>query len=94
MIEAKHRIKLIKTALESLKPTVLSLEDQSAHHAEHKGAQSGGGHFALTIVSEAFAGKTAVQRHQMIYQALGDLMKQDIHAISINAKTPDESLNP
>lgn len=86
----KDRIELIKTALQRLEPTVLAVEDQSAHHAGHAGAQSGGGHFALTIVSNVFEGKTAVKRHQMIYEALGDLMKQDIHAISIDAKTPNE----
>jgi BolA protein len=90
MTQANDRIELIKAALGSLKPTVLSLEDQSAQHAGHVGAQKGGGHFALTIVSDAFEGKTAVRRHQMIYEALGDLLKQDIHAISINAKTPNE----
>ncbi|HEV2524292.1 MAG TPA: BolA family protein [Gammaproteobacteria bacterium] len=90
MEQAKDRIELIKAALGSLEPTVLSVEDQSARHAGHAGAQSGGGHFALTIVSDAFEGKTAVRRHQMIYEALGELMKQDIHAISINAKTPNE----
>lgn len=87
MEHAKDRIELIKAALGSLQATVLTVEDQSARHAGHAGAQSGGGHFALTIVSDAFEGKTAVRRHQMIYEALGDLMKQDIHAISINAKT-------
>ena len=90
MAEANNRIERIKTALGNLQPTVLTVEDQSAHHAGHAGAQSGGGHFALTIVSDVFEGKTAVRRHQMIYEALGDLMKQDIHAISINAKTPNE----
>jgi len=90
MEQAKDRIKMIKAALGSFQPSVLTVEDQSAHHAGHAGAQSGGGHFALTIVSDAFEGKTAVRRHQMIYEALGDLMKQDIHAISITAKTPNE----
>ncbi len=90
MKHAKDRITMIKAALGSLQATVLTVEDQSAHHAGHAGAQSGGGHFALTIVSDTFEGKTAVRRHQMIYEALGDLMKEDIHAISINAKTSHE----
>lgn len=90
MEQAKDRISLIKAALQSLQPSVLTVDDQSYMHAGHAGAQSGGGHFTLTIVSEAFEGKTAVRRHQMIYEALGDLMKHDIHAISINAKTPGE----
>lgn len=90
MEQPKDSISLIKTALQSLQPTVLAVDDQSYMHRGHAGAQSGGGHFTLTIVSDAFAGKTAVRRHQMIYEALGDLMRQDIHAISINAKTPKE----
>jgi len=90
MKHAKDRITMIKAALGSLQATVLTVEDQSVHHADHAGAQSGGGHFALTIVSDTFEGKTAVRRHQMIYEALGDLMKEDIHAISINAKTSNE----
>jgi BolA family transcriptional regulator, general stress-responsive regulator len=90
MEQPKDRISLIKSALQSLQPTLLTLDDQSDFHANHSGAQSGGGHFTLTIVSEAFTGKTAVRRHQMIYEALGDLMKHDIHAISMNAKAPNE----
>ncbi len=90
MTQANNRIALIKTALQSLQPTALTVEDQSHLHAGHSGAQ-GGGHFVLTIVSDTFEGKTAVRRHQMIYEALGDLMKQEIHAVNINAKTPDEN---
>ena len=90
MAQSTDRISLIKAALQSLQPTLLTLDDQSDFHANHMGAQSGGGHFTLTIVSNAFEGKSAVRRHQMIYEALGDLMKHDIHAISINAKTPNE----
>lgn len=91
MTQTNNRIVSIKAALQGLQPIVLTIEDQSHLHAGHSGAQSGGGHFALTIVSNAFEGKTAVRRHQMIYEALGDLMKQEIHAISINAKTSDEN---
>ena len=85
-----NRIELIKTALSVLHPTHLSLEDKSAAHAGHPGAKSGGGHYNLVIESKEFEGKSAIQRHQMIYSALGELMKTDIHAISISAKTPTE----
>ena len=54
------------------------------------GAASGGGHFQLTIVSEAFQGKASVARHRMIYDALGDLMHKEIHALQIEAFTPDQ----
>ncbi|HEB78069.1 MAG TPA: BolA family transcriptional regulator [Methylothermaceae bacterium] len=84
------RVQLIKERLQqALSPVHMELVDASAAHAGHAQAQ-GAGHFYLTIVSEAFAGKTPVQRHQLVYQALGDLMHTEIHALSIQAYTPDE----
>jgi BolA protein len=81
----------IKQALtEALKPTLLEIIDNSAGHAGHAGARSGGGHYHVTIVADIFEGKSLVQRHQLIYQALGDLMKQQIHALGINALSPSE----
>lgn len=85
------QIKNLLTA--QLAPEQLEIIDHSAKHAGHAGAQSGGGHYFVTIVSSAFEGKTLVQRHQLIYKALGDLMKQEIHALGINALTPSED-NP
>ena len=79
----------IKSRLESLSPTTLEIQDDSALHAGHKG-NGGGGHFSLTIVSEAFCSKSAVARHRMVYQALSDLMPQQIHALSIHAIASDE----
>lgn len=82
---------LIKQKLEqALKPLVIDIIDHSAAHAGHYG-NGGGGHYHVTLVSDVFEGKTQVQRHQMVYQALGDLMKQDIHALGINALTPSEN---
>ena len=75
---------------ESLKPALLEIIDTSAAHAGHAGAKSGGGHYHVTIIAEAFEGKTLVQRHQLIYKALGDMMKQQIHALGINALSPSE----
>jgi BolA protein len=69
----------------------LELIDNSAEHAGHAGAKQGGGHYSVTIVASLFDGKTMVQRHQLIYQALGDLMKNEIHALGINALTPSEN---
>lgn len=74
----------------ALKPTLLEIIDNSAAHVGHVGAQKGGGHYNVTIVSDAFEKKTLVQRHQLIYGALGDMMKHDIHALGINAQTPTE----
>jgi len=83
---------LIKQKLnELLNPHLLELIDNSADHAGHAGAQKGGGHYSVTIVSELFDGKNMVQRHQLVYQALGDLMKNEIHALGINALTPSEN---
>ena len=85
-------VDLIKSLLtECLSPERLEIADNSQAHAGHAGAQSGGGHYHVTIVSEAFTGKSLVQRHQLIYKALGDLMKQEIHALGIEAFTPTES---
>jgi acid stress-induced BolA-like protein IbaG/YrbA len=49
-----------------------------------------GTHFEAVIVSEAFAGKSRVQRHQMVYQTLGDRMRAEIHALSMKTFTPQE----
>ena len=75
---------------ESFNPDLLEIIDNSAAHAGHAGAKSGGGHYHVTIVSAAFEDKSLVQRHQLIYKALGDLMKQEIHALGINALSPSE----
>ncbi len=72
-------------------PTTLEIVDDSAKHAGHAGARSGGGHFAVDIVSAAFAGKPLLQRHRMVYDALGDMMQSEIHALSIQARDPDQA---
>ncbi|MDD3884824.1 MAG: BolA family transcriptional regulator [Gallionella sp.] len=81
----------IRQRLESLEPIVTTLVDDSARHAGHAGARDGGSHFQLQIVSAQFSGKTTVARHRMIYSALGDMMKHDIHALNILALAPDET---
>ena len=80
---------VIRERLAALNPLALDLLDESGQHAGHAGAASGGGHWQLTIVSEAFRGKSAVARHRMVYEALGDLMKRDIHALKIEALAPE-----
>jgi BolA protein len=79
----------IRTRLEALSPSALNLEDESAQHAGHAGASSGG-HYRLTIVSKQFEGLNAVARHRLVYQTLGDLMQKGIHALAISAYTPEE----
>lgn len=83
-------IALMRQRLDALQPESVDILDDSAKHAGHAGAASGGGHFHLTIVSKHFAGKPQVARHRLIYQALGDLMPAQIHALSIAAYTPDQ----
>ncbi len=80
----------MKVRLASLAPQHLEIVDESALHAGHAGAQSGGGHFQLTLISPAFAGQNGVARHRLVYQALGDLMGGKIHALSIVALAPGE----
>ncbi len=83
---------LIKSLLtDALAPEQLDITDDSHAHAGHAGAKSGGGHYYVRITSSAFEGKSLVQRHQLIYQALGDLMKHEIHALGIEAFSPTES---
>lgn len=85
------RIDMIRERLQSgLAPVELEIDDQSALHAGHAGARGGGGHFAVRIVSTRFAGKSRVERHRMVYQALGNAMQSEIHALSIQSLTPDE----
>lgn len=80
----------MRERLASLAPRSLDIADESALHAGHEGARSGGGHYVLTIVSPKFDGQSTVARHRMIYVALGDLMQREIHALSIRALAPGE----
>lgn len=83
-------IETMQARLAALAPPHIEIEDDSASHAGHAGAKSGGGHFFLTIVSDQFAGQMTLARHRKIYELLGDMMHKEIHALSIKAHTPDE----
>ena len=85
-----NTIALMQDRLASLAPARLEISDDSHEHVGHAGAASGGGHYHVTIVSQAFAGKNLLARHRLVYQALGDLMQQRIHALAIAAYTPDQ----
>jgi BolA protein len=77
---------------EALAPTQLELEDQSAHHIGHAGHDARGeSHFALVIESPAFVGQSRVARQRMVYAALGDLMHDRVHALTIKALAPGEA---
>lgn len=87
----EQRPEAIRAALQAaLAPSALDVVDESHKHAGHAGARDGRGHFAVSVVSEAFAGKAPLARHRLVYAALGDLMTTDIHALSIHARTPAE----
>ena len=81
----------IREKLAPLGPESLSIDDESALHAGHEGAKGGGGHYRLRVVASAFAGKSLPARHRMIYDALGPLMKHEIHALAISAYAPGEA---
>ena len=82
---------IITTRLAVLKPISLEIQDDSAMHAGHAG-NTGGGHFSVKIVSSQFSQKSQIMRHRLIYQALTDLMPQQIHALSIVAISPDDTI--
>lgn len=85
-----NRIETMREMLAVLEPIRLEIIDESHKHAGHEGARGGGGHYLLQIVTLQFAGKSALARQRMIYSALGELMKHEIHALNIQANTPDE----
>lgn len=74
----------------SLHPEVCELHDDSAAHHGHAGAASGGGHYTVKIVCEQFEGLNRISRHRLVYDAVGDMMHKEIHALSIFALTPTE----
>ncbi len=90
MLTSEERIKLIKNRVnDALSPKNIEVIDDSADHIGHAGAASGAGHFTVIVVSEAFRGKTPVQCHRLVYDAIGDAMGGEIHALRINAKAPE-----
>ncbi|MDA3920008.1 MAG: BolA family transcriptional regulator [Salinisphaera sp.] len=85
------RIMRIREALQQgLDTDDIAIRDDSHLHAGHVGAQTGLGHFHATIRSPRFSGQNAINRHRLVYEALGELMQTDIHALSIRALAPEE----
>ena len=82
-------IALLRQRLAVLQPDSIIIQDDSHRHAGHAGAREGG-HYQLQIVAQAFAGKSTIARHRLIYDAAGDLMRGKIHALSIRAEFPGE----
>ncbi len=87
-----ERMTLIESRLAAALAPVASIavRDDSAQHAGHAGAAAGG-HYSVTIVAAAFAGKARVARHRMVYDALAEAMQRGIHALAITALTPEEA---
>ena len=85
------RIERIRNTLQTaFDPLALEIIDESHKHAGHASAQ-GGGHYIVQIVSATFTGKTTIQRHRMVYEAMAELMSSnEVHALSIQAHSPEE----
>ena len=85
------RVERIRERLKAeLKPMELELTDDSHLHVGHAGARDGRGHFTVRIVAPQFSGLRPLQRHQLVYKALADMMQTEIHALAIVATAPDE----
>ena len=80
----------LRSALEqAFAPSTLEIIDDSAAHAGHAGARSGG-HYRVKLVAEAFRGHTALERHRLVYAAVAPLLSGSVHALNIVARTPEE----
>ena len=77
-----------KLLIDAFAPSEVLVKDQSHLHAGHAGAKEGKGHFDVKIVSQEFAGQSRINRHRMVYDALGSFMQSDVHALRINAISP------
>ena len=87
----RNRMTRIRQRIEAeLAPESLEIDDESHLHAGHAGARDGRGHYQVIVVSSVFAGKTRIQRHRLVFDAVGELMETDIHALGVKAYTPDE----
>jgi BolA family transcriptional regulator, general stress-responsive regulator len=76
--------------LAALQPERVEVTDDSHQHAGHAGAADGRGHFTVLVVSKRFAGLSTLRRHRLVYDAVGDMMTTDLHALSIQALAPGE----
>jgi BolA protein len=86
------RVAEIRRRLEAaFAPTELEIIDDSKRHAGHAGARDGRGHFNVRISSQQFSGKRTIERHRMVYGALGSMMQTDIHALGVIATSPDDA---
>ena len=81
----------LRGALEqAFAPTTLEILDDSAAHAGHEGSRAGG-HYRVTVVAEAFRGRSRLERHRLVYAAVAPHFQGAVHALNIVARTPGES---
>ena len=90
VIGVDTRARIEQKLRDALDPVELDVIDQSAAHAGHAGAASGGGHYRVIVVSDAFEGMSQVQRHRRIYEILADEMRSAIHALSMSCNSRSE----
>jgi BolA protein len=92
MADPVDRVAALRAALErALQPADIEIVDESALHAGHPGARGGGGHYRLRVVADCFAGRSRVERHRLVYDALRDFMQRDVHALAMTLLAPDET---
>jgi BolA protein len=84
-------VERLRLRLQVLQPLRLAIEDDSAKHAGHEGAKSGGGHYRLHLVSHRFEGLPRLARHRLVYDSLGEMMQREVHALSMVLQTPEEA---
>lgn len=91
----RPRVERIRAVLEdAFAPARIAVDDDSARHAGHAGARGGAGHFRVRVESQAFSGRDRLERHRMVYQALAHMMPGEIHALNIDARSPDDEQPP
>lgn len=81
----------LRERLQALQPLALTIDDDSARHAGHEGAKSGGGHYRLFLVSPRFDGLSRQARHRLVYDSLGEMMRREVHALTMVLQTPGEA---
>jgi BolA protein len=92
-VSADTRLDRIRQRVtERLAPQQLDIGDDSAQHAGHPGAASGGGHYSIRIVSQQFEGVNRVTRHRLVYDCVLDMMHTEVHALAITALAPSETV--
>jgi BolA family transcriptional regulator, general stress-responsive regulator len=90
-VSGSRREQIEAILVDRFRPSEIRVKDQSHLHAGHAGAADGRGHFDVYIVAEEFTDHSRVRRHQLVYDALAELLQSDIHALSIRALSPGEA---